>query len=73
MAAAGSSDAHPQARASHAHREANESSGHRADEHRGVVGCPRAKAAPLISDGDEIASIGTVQVITPHTLPERKI
>ena len=36
-------------------------------------GCPRAKAAPLISDGDEIASIGTVQVITPHTLPERKI
>lgn len=36
-------------------------------------GCPSAKAAPLISDGDEIASIGTVQVITPHTLPERKI
>ncbi len=25
-----------------------------------------AKAAPLISDGDEIASVGTVQVITPH-------
>ena len=24
-----------------------------------VVGCPRAKAAPLVSDGDEIASIGT--------------
>lgn len=32
-----------------------------------------ATASPLISDGDEIASIGTVQVITPHTLPERKI
>lgn len=31
-----------------------------------VVGCPKAKAAPLVSDGDEIASVGTVQVITPH-------
>lgn len=25
------------------------------------LSCPRAKAAPLISDGDEIASVGTVQ------------
>lgn len=24
-----------------------------------VVGCPRAKTAPLVSDGDEIASVGT--------------
>lgn len=31
-----------------------------------VVGCPNAKASPLVSDGDEIANIGTVQVITPH-------
>jgi len=31
-----------------------------------TIGCPRAKAAPLVSDGDEIASVGTVQVVTPH-------
>lgn len=30
------------------------------------IGCPRAKSAPLVSDGDEIASVGTAQVITPH-------
>lgn len=24
-----------------------------------TIGCPRAKAAPLVSDGDEIASVGT--------------
>lgn len=28
-----------------------------------IVGCPRANAAPLVSDGDEIASVGTVQVV----------